>query len=340
MTYGSRSLLIPIDSGSLSRGTWQGFYLCDWTEHWSASHPQPFTVAVTLMLSANARVSISKFIPPARGFHSMVPIMEKLLSSNNADAPIPDGLACMMVRHCSASMAYVEDKRAVPLLEYALSIVVPDKWSGKFFQHTYEGWDDMPGHAKNALIGGPCVLVPITAGGKLLIAGNEDIALGEHRDDWGSGGRGVSVTKFPGCFRGTDGLSFKIGDGAKGVEIPVSSVKPKIKAGLAILKGPAGSCFIVAPANKLEQDFWERMVQQKRTSDEFLYHKWSGMPSLPIGDTIRSIIFGGGHSRIVPVRDGVLWLPHGCSVYLISTSVNGLQCKEVSVDINWFGLAV
>lgn len=38
-------------------------------------------------------------------------------------------------------------------LESALNTVVPEAWNDQFFEHTYEGPDDMPGHAKSALFG-------------------------------------------------------------------------------------------------------------------------------------------------------------------------------------------
>eukprot|EP01105_Mastigella_eilhardi_P025044 TRINITY_DN6676_c0_g1_i1.p1 TRINITY_DN6676_c0_g1~~TRINITY_DN6676_c0_g1_i1.p1 ORF type:complete len:441 (+),score=123.24 TRINITY_DN6676_c0_g1_i1:29-1324(+) len=336
-TYGSRSLLIPVENGRLSRGTWQGFYLCDFTQGWNERSPQPFTLAVTALLSPACHVYKSTFMPPARGFHSMRETAARLLgSSGPANAPA-DGLACVMVRHCSASMAYVEDRRAVPLLEPALGVVVPDKWSGKYFEHTYEGWDDMPGHAKNALIGGPCALVPMTAGGRILLAESEDVALGEHRDDWGSGGRGVSCTRFPGCFRATETVPLPTAAAAEAVALPTESLRPKVAAGLAILRAPQLTCFVFAPAGTDPHALHSSLLSQRRTSDEYLAAAGAlhadQCPAL--GAVLRGLLFGGGRTRIVPVRDSALWLPQGCALFAVSMTDKPLQ--QASVEVSWFG---
>eukprot|EP00727_Mastigamoeba_balamuthi_P014173 m51a1_g9379 hypothetical protein (427) ;mRNA; f:212032-213754 len=340
MTYGSRSLLIPVDNGRLSVGTWQGLYLCDWNESWNEARPEPFTVAITLLLSPSAAVIRSSFIPPSRAYHSMLATASQLLGSQKDASDQPDGLACVMVRHCSASMAYFEDRSAVPGLEKALSAVVPDKWSGKFFDHTYEGWDDMPGHAKNALVGGPCVLVPAAAGGRLLVGENEDIALGEHRDEWGSSGRSVSVTRVPGCFRGSQTVSAALDPaaGAHCAELAcLGAAKAPFAAGLAILKGPASTCFVLAPSGTHAEDMWQGAMKQRRTSDEYLAGKGVADRKGVLGGILRSIVLGGGRTRILPVKEGSLWLPQGCAVFLVSTTEKPLQAPQQPVEISWFG---
>lgn len=45
-------------------------------------------------------------------------------------------------------------------------MIVPEKWNLEFFQHTYEGDDDMPGHVKSSLVG-VTVSVPVSRGKSL-----------------------------------------------------------------------------------------------------------------------------------------------------------------------------
>ena len=49
-----------------------------------------------------------------------------------------------------------------------------------YYEHTYEGVDDMPAHIKSALLG--CELsLPVSAG-RLVLGTWQGIVLGEHRD--------------------------------------------------------------------------------------------------------------------------------------------------------------
>lgn len=47
--------------------------------------------------------------------------------------------------------------------ENSLNTIVPERWNSEFFQHTYEGDDDMPGHVKSSLVG-VTVSVPVKKG--------------------------------------------------------------------------------------------------------------------------------------------------------------------------------
>jgi secondary thiamine-phosphate synthase enzyme len=53
-----------------------------------------------------------------------------------------------------------------------------------YFEHTYEGADDMPAHIKSSLLG-PSLTIPITDG-KLNLGTWQGIYLCEHRDYGGS----------------------------------------------------------------------------------------------------------------------------------------------------------
>jgi len=73
-------------------------------------------------------------------------------------------------------------------MEMMLNRLVPE--SGPPYIHTLEGPDDMPGHAKTALIG-PSVTIPIT-NGKFNLGTWQGIWLCEHRNHAGS--RRIVVT--------------------------------------------------------------------------------------------------------------------------------------------------
>lgn len=90
------------------------------------------------------------------------------------------GLCHLFLQHTSASLCLGEG--AAPEvrrdLERWLSHLAPDGWPG--FQHVDEGPDDMPAHAKNALLGVSLTL-PISRG-RLALGTWQGIYLCEHRD--------------------------------------------------------------------------------------------------------------------------------------------------------------
>ncbi len=115
-----------------------------------------------------------------RGVHLVTSQIERALSALPAFAT---GLAHLFLQHTSASLAIGEN--AAPEvradLERWLSVVAPD--GAPYFRHTDEGPDDMPAHAKNAMLG--CSLtLPIRAG-RLALGAWQGIYLCEHRDHGG-----------------------------------------------------------------------------------------------------------------------------------------------------------
>jgi secondary thiamine-phosphate synthase enzyme len=128
-----------------------------------------------------------RLAPRPRGFH---------LITNEIVAAVPElaklrvGLAHLFIRHTSASLLINEnaDPDVRGDLERWLSTVAPE--NAPYYQHTTEGPDDMPAHAKAAVLGAS-VTVPIRAG-RLALGTWQGIYLGEHRDSGGS--RTVVVT--------------------------------------------------------------------------------------------------------------------------------------------------
>jgi secondary thiamine-phosphate synthase enzyme len=119
--------------------------------------------------------------PRPRGFH---------LIGSEVEAALPElgeievGLLHLHIRHTSASLALNEDASPDVRrdLETWFNRAVPD--GAEYWQHTPEGPDDMPAHAKAVLIG-PSLTLPI-AGGRPAVGTWQGIYLCEHRDAGGA----------------------------------------------------------------------------------------------------------------------------------------------------------
>lgn len=100
------------------------------------------------------------------------------------------GLLNLFLQHTSASLClnenYDTDVRAD--MEDALNRVVPE--DNKLYRHTMEGKDDMPAHAKSALVG-VTLTIPIKDG-HMQLGTWQGIWLCEHRD--GSHTRSIVAT--------------------------------------------------------------------------------------------------------------------------------------------------
>ena len=113
----------------------------------------------------------------SRGIH--------LITNNILDA-IPDirqinmGQLQVFIKHISASLTINEnaDPPVRTDFESHLNIMVPEK--APYYEHTYEGADDMPAHIKASLLGAS-VHIPITKG-ELNLGIWQGIYLCEHRD--------------------------------------------------------------------------------------------------------------------------------------------------------------
>lgn len=90
------------------------------------------------------------------------------------------GLAHLFLLHTSASLAINEnaDPTVRADVERHLNVMVPE--GAPYYQHTYEGPDDMPAHIK-AMLFGSSHTIPIS-GGRLALGTWQGIYLCEHRD--------------------------------------------------------------------------------------------------------------------------------------------------------------
>ena len=119
--------------------------------------------------------------PRQRGFHL---ITDQVLKHLPEVQEIEVGTMQVFIKHTSASLTINED--ADPTVrddfESHFNQMVPE--NAPYYQHTFEGPDDMPAHLKSSILGSS-VNIPITDG-KLNLGTWQGIYLCEHRNRGGS----------------------------------------------------------------------------------------------------------------------------------------------------------
>ena len=119
--------------------------------------------------------------PRQRGFHL---ITDEVLKHLPEVQEIEVGTMQVFIKHTSASLTINED--ADPTVRYDFEShfnqMVPE--NAPYYQHTFEGPDDMPAHLKSSILGSS-VNIPIT-NGKLNLGTWQGIYLCEHRNRGGS----------------------------------------------------------------------------------------------------------------------------------------------------------
>jgi secondary thiamine-phosphate synthase enzyme len=125
--------------------------------------------------------------PRSRGFHI---ITNEILNQLPELSNIKVGIANIFVKHTSASLIINENVSSDVLrdLENHFNKFVPE--DAPYYEHIYEGSDDMPAHIKSSTLG-QSLSIPIT-NGKLNLGTWQGIYLGEHRNYGGA--RKIVVT--------------------------------------------------------------------------------------------------------------------------------------------------
>ncbi|MGR5149847.1 secondary thiamine-phosphate synthase enzyme YjbQ [Photobacterium alginatilyticum] len=125
--------------------------------------------------------------PRRRGFHLITDEIEQQTPELHQYSI---GLVHLFIQHTSASLTLNEnaDPTVRSDMESHFNQSVPER--APYYQHTYEGDDDMPAHIKASTLGSSITL-PISQG-RLALGTWQGIYLGEHRDHGGS--RRVVVT--------------------------------------------------------------------------------------------------------------------------------------------------
>ena len=127
--------------------------------------------------------------PRSRGFHIITSEIESRVPELSK---IKIGTANIFIKHTSASLTLNEnvspDVRSD--MESHFNRMVPE--DAPYFEHTYEGSDDMPAHIKSSLFG-PSLTIPVT-NGRLNMGTWQGIYLCEHRNHGGSRRLVVTIT--------------------------------------------------------------------------------------------------------------------------------------------------
>lgn len=127
-------------------------------------------------------------LPPlARGFHL---VTDQIIEQLPQLAQLKVGVAHFFVKHTSASLTINENADPTVRLdmESHFNYYVPENQI--YYQHDYEGPDDMPAHIKASLLGSS-ISIPIQ-NGHLALGIWQGIYLGEHRNSASS--RTIVVT--------------------------------------------------------------------------------------------------------------------------------------------------
>ena len=112
-----------------------------------------------------------------RGFHL---ITYDIINQLPEISKIKAGVLHLFIKHTSASLTINEnaDPTVRTDMEKHFNVIAPE--NAPYYDHTYEGSDDMPAHIKTSLLGNN-ITVPIT-NGELNIGIWQGIYLGEHRN--------------------------------------------------------------------------------------------------------------------------------------------------------------
>jgi len=116
-----------------------------------------------------------------RGFHLVTDEVEQALPELRR---VQTGLLHLLLQHTSASLTLNEnaDPTVRADFEAFFSRAVPE--NEPYYQHTFEGPDDLPAHFKSSLLGVSLTL-PVS-GGQMALGTWQGIYLGEHRNQGGS----------------------------------------------------------------------------------------------------------------------------------------------------------
>jgi len=115
--------------------------------------------------------------PRPRGFHIITHEIENAVPEIGK---VKIGIANIFLKHTSASLTINENVSADVRrdMEKHFNKIIPK--DAPYYEHTYEGSDDMPAHIKSSLLG-QSLTIPIKDG-RLNLGTWQGVYLGEHRD--------------------------------------------------------------------------------------------------------------------------------------------------------------
>ena len=115
--------------------------------------------------------------PKSRGFHIItLDVLENIPELKD----LKTGILQLFIKHTSASLTINENADPTVLTDFEshFNMLAPENQS--YYQHTFEGSDDIPAHLKASLLGSS-VSIPITDG-RLNLGTWQGIYLCEHRN--------------------------------------------------------------------------------------------------------------------------------------------------------------
>ena len=180
-TVMKRSVSVPILSGAMAFGTWQGLYLCKFNNK-NNNEEDDVLIRATVRESDFKKTKRGEFVAPRRGCHDATTTIATTVDITD----VKTGVLNVMIKHTSASLT-INDRRKAEELESGLNTLIPESWNDTFLEHTMEGPDDCPAHIKATILG-ETMNVPIRDGKLVLSSENEHILLCEHRNVGGYGG--------------------------------------------------------------------------------------------------------------------------------------------------------
>jgi secondary thiamine-phosphate synthase enzyme len=112
-----------------------------------------------------------------RGFHL---VSDEILQALPELSTINIGLLHLFLQHTSASLSINEntDRSVRRDMESHFNRLAPE--NAPYFEHTFEGSDDMPAHVKSGLLG--CEISLPVGQGRLQLGTWQGVYLGEHRN--------------------------------------------------------------------------------------------------------------------------------------------------------------
>ena len=125
--------------------------------------------------------------PRQRGFHL---ISDEVLTQLPEIETLRVGLVHFLLQHTSASLSINEnaDSSVRRDMETHFNVLAPE--DAEYYEHTYEGPDDITAHIKSGLLGAE-LTVPVSDG-ELALGTWQGLYLGEHRNH--AGARKLIVT--------------------------------------------------------------------------------------------------------------------------------------------------
>ena len=122
-----------------------------------------------------------RLTPRPRGFHL---ITNEIVEQVTEIQRLQIGLAHIFIQHTSASLTLNENASPDVRrdMEQYFNKAIPE--DAPYFEHTYEGPDDMPAHIKASLLGAS-LHIPV-ASGRLALGTWQGIYLCEHRNHGGA----------------------------------------------------------------------------------------------------------------------------------------------------------